>query len=805
MEDLIRDLKFALRKLFARRGASALAILCLALGIGGTTTVFSLLSGILLQPLPFIEEPRELVAIQGRLARQGVEQLPLSDPEFLEARERLGGVEIAGLVPWYYNLTGVDEPARLVGGRVSAELFPLLGVEPVVGSTFSSEEEAAGERAALLSHGLWQRRFGGDTGILGQTISLNDQPHTVYGVMPEGFEFLIPTIDVWTPWAPRREAIRRVRRAFVLGRLGEGISLERGISELEGVARSFVSENPDVYPEVLGYELWAKPYTEFLVGDVRAELWMLFAAVVMVLAIACFNVANLLLAQAATREKEVALRTALGAGRGRIVRQLLTESVLLAAVGGVLGLLLAFWGTQAVRGLDLRGVPRLAEVAIDPWVLAFTAFTVLITGLLFGLVPAWKATRVELYESLREGGKTAASARHPVLRGLVVAQLALACVVLIGAGLMVRTYHHLSQIDLGFEKANRLSMELYLPFAKYRQNDQRVAFYDRLVGELETLPGVGAHGVVSHLPLGPLDFRTPIELEGAEEGPAAGGIEAGWRMISPGYFQALGIPLVKGRVFNELDRAGTRPVAVVGEGLAGELWPGEDPLEKRITLRGETEPRTVVGVVGAIKDRELADRGNEVVYVPFAQYPFQILGVVLETPVDPESVAGAVREALRRVDPAQPLSNFQRFEEVVGAQTSRPRFHRLLFGLFALAAVVLVAVGVYGILAYTVAQRRRDIGLKMAMGALRSHVVNWVLAGGLRLVAVGVVLGLVLSWALTRWLESTLLGLVSGVGLFDPLTFATVALGLVVLGFLAALVPAWRASRVDPAEVLREE
>ncbi len=807
METWLRDLRFGLRMVGKRPVVTVTAALCLALGIGAATVVFSLVSAVLLRPLP-LTDPERVVAIWTEFAQQGITEHPSSGHEFRDVLEQAGAfAAVAAELPWYFNLTSGEQPERLVGGRVTAGFFQLLGVDAHVGRTFLAEEAEKNAPVTMLSYRLWQRRFGGDRGVVGSSVSLAGVPYEVVGVLPKGFFYPYESTDVWVPWNPNPRFPRGLRLALLVGRLAPGVTLEEAQADLDTVARRMQADHPDAYPEGSGWGLRAEPVHQQIAGDVRPQLLILFAAVALVLFIACVNVANLLLAQAQARRREVAVRAALGARRRDLVRQLLTESLLLAALGGGLGLLLARWGSAAVVALELGDLPRLATAGLDGGVLAFAAAVSLATGVLFGLAPALQGTRVDLYDSLREGDRGSSGGRRPLRDLLVVAEVALALVVLVGAGLMLRTFQHLERVDPGFRSDGVVTAQLFLSGRDYARPEQRAGFYRRLAAGLEGRSGITAAGIVSHLPLGPLDAGTTIAARGREPRPGEPDPAVGWRMVSPEYFQVMAIPLRAGRTFSTLDHDEAAPVVIVDAAVARRLWGDADPIGRRVKLARDPAKgwRTVVGVVGAVHDRDLAGGADELVYLPYLQYPFDVVGLALATPLDVPAAGAALREVIGRIDPLLPVARVMSAEQLVAGARQRPRLNRLLFGLFGLATLALVAVGIYGVMASTVSQRRREVGLRMALGAHRAGVLGLILGRGLRLALAGLAAGLVLAFALSRALAGYLAAELHGVRPGDAATLAGAALLLVALALAASLLPAWKASRVSPTTVLREE
>ncbi|MGD2115812.1 MAG: ABC transporter permease, partial [Acidobacteriota bacterium] len=759
-------------------------------------------------------EPDRLVMVWGQMLADDRTELPASGAELRDYREMAESLDgVAAIVNRYVNLTGEGQPERLVAARVSAGLFPMLGAEAAHGRTFLPEEDRRGDhRVAVLSDGLWRRRFGADPGIVGDKILLSDEPFTVVGVMPPDFELQFEAFEheLWIPVAIDWDNLppRDFRGLRVLGRLAPGVGLEQARAEMDTIAARFQQDWPEIYPPDSGWGLRLVPLQEQIVGDVRPALAVLMGLVGLVLLIACTNVANLLLARAADRSKEVSIRAAVGAGRGDLLRQLLAESVLLAATGAVLGLLLAAASLRVLRAVDPADLPRVGEVGIDGGVLLFTLGVALLTGLLFGLVPALRASRPDLQKTLKEGGKTDAGAGGGRLRSaLVVAEVALALVVLVGAGLMVRSFLGLSRVDPGFDPDHLLTAQLYLSPTRYPEGHQKVAYGERLLERLRSLPGVRHAGAVSGLPMSEVQLIVETEVEGDVRNAQAARPAFDWRPVSPGYFRALGISLVEGRAFDERDHAEAQPVAVVGEDLARRFWPGENPVGKRLKLlagqpRGP-EWRTVVGVVGHI--RALSLEGGEAVgqvYTPMAQSPLPFFSVAVRTEGgDPLSLAPEVRQAVWSVDGDQPVENVRTMEQILAEAAAGKRGYALLLSVFAGVALVLAVVGVYGVMAYSVARRTQEIGLRMSLGAGRPDVLGLVVRQGTLLAAAGLVVGGVIALGSGRFLA----GLLYGVSSHDPGTFAGVVLLLGGLAVLASLVPAYRATRVDPIVCLRAE
>ncbi|MDY7093676.1 MAG: ABC transporter permease [Acidobacteriota bacterium] len=807
---LMQDLRFGLRVLSRRPALTAAAVACLALGIASVTAVFSFVDGVLLRPLPYPDSDR-VVVVWNQFLGKDVPKAPSSGWEFEDHRDHGQSFEaIAGFIPWDYNLTGSGEPVRVEGCRVSAALFPILGAQTQLGRTYTLEEEANQEKLVVISHGLWQRRFAGDPEIVGETLSLDEVPYEIVGVLRQDFLFPLAQADVWVPFTPNPAIPRRMRGVRMVARIPSEAGLEQAQSALDGLAERFRQEHPDLYPEEAGFGILAVPVREEILGDVRPLLLALQGAVALVLLIACANVANLLLAQSAARSREMALRTALGAGPGKLMRQLLVESLVLSLPAGALGLALAWVGAKILVAYGPGDVPRLQEVTVDLRVAGFALALTVITGVICGLVPALKACRPELVETLKEGGKTAdtGSGRNWLRSGLVVAEIALAVTVLIGTGLTLRSLQHMMATDPGFRVDNLLTVQLELSGSKYRRSPERLGFYTSLLEELEALPGVQAVGLSSALPPAHrlVGGIPTVENRVVDSGTQDSVVRYG--SINPDYFDALDISVLQGRAFDSRDGFEDLKVVIIDSALAERYWPGQSPLGRRLSLPG-IEPdgtwRTVVGVVSQVRDQGLGTDITEHLYVPYSQLPLGAMGVALRTAGDPMAGVEALRSAVWEVDPAQPLAEVQPMEQRLASTLAQPRFNTFLFSLFGIVALLLAAIGVYGVMAYTVSQRRQEIGMRMALGALAKDVVSLITYRALGLAAAGIAVGLVLSWLLAQALDSFLEGLTYGVGTGDLLTFLAVPLVLAGLALLAAYLPARRATRIDPLVALRHE
>ena len=809
MHTLWQDLRYTVRMMAGNRGFTAVAVLALALGIGANSVIFSVVNAVLLRSLPYPEPDRIVMVFESDLKKQSQEAI--AGANFLDWREQNQVFEnLAAYRQDTFSLTGTDRPERAWGVVTTASLFPVLGVKPILGRVFQAEDENRGSgRVAVISQGLWERRFASDPNIVGQKLTANGEPLTIIGVMPADFRFPAET-DLWIP--PRQYVPEHVLRPTVnmatnrdshyldaIASLKPGVTLDQARADMTAVAHHIEEQNPEAVDR--GVSLVT--LREYQVGNMRPTLLILFGAVGFVLLIACANVANLLLARAATRHKEIAIRTALGASRLRLLRQLLTESLALSVAGGGLGLLLAAWGIGPLISLMPASISGAKNIRIDGMVLFFTLGVSILTGLVFGLVPALQATKSDLNESLKEGGRggTAGAHRSRVRSLLVVSEIALSLVLLIGAGLMIKSFIRLEQVNPGFEARNVLTMRLSLPAAQYPDGRRRGAFFQQVVERIGAVPGAQSAAAISRLPLSPGNSSRSFEIEGRANAGSDDGPSADYRVISSDYFKALSIPLLKGREFTEQDNSDSPPTTIINEAAARRFWPDEDPLGKRLRIESDQPWIEIVGVVGNVKHLGLDSQARAELYLSFLKDPWPFMTVVVRGASNPKSLAEAMRAEVWAIDKDLPVPDIKTMDELVSGSVARRRFNMLLLGIFASVALVLAAVGIYGVMSYSVTQRTHEIGIRMALGARQSDVLKLVIRQGATLAAVGVGIGLVGASALTRVLASLLFE----VGTTDPATFVSLSLLLTAVALGACFVPARRAAKVDPMVALRYE
>ncbi len=818
LERLMQDLRFGLRILRKNPGFSSIAILTLALGIGANTAIFSVVKCVLLQPLGFHDPDRLFILWTDNPAYQlGFHEFPAANADLPEWRASTTSFEqIAAFQTSPTDLSEGGNPERIGGVEVSANLLPTLGIQPLLGRQFATAEEQPGQdRVALISYDLWQRRFGGEAAIVGKTITANGQPRTVIGVMPVGFHFpratemprsynLPETADLWMPLA--RDASywqNRAQRQLVpiIGRLKAGVTPAQAQTEMNAIAARQAIAYPQTHE---GWRVWLTPLFTQIVGQTRTPLLILLGAVGSLLLIACANIASLLLARAAARRRELAVRAALGAARVRIIRQLLTESLLLSTLGGGLGLLLGYGGLGVLLRFIPPTVPRLQNISLDMRVLLFTALLAGLTGVLFGLVPAWQAAKENLNDALKDAGRTNSSGRG--LRShrlLVTAEVALVAVLLVGAVLLLQSFRRLLAVDAGFSAEGVATFDVSLPRLRYPKADERAQFFAQATEHLRNLPGVRAVGMVSNLPLSSNESMDYFAIEGAPSVPRGKEPLAEERTITPGYFAAMGIGLVSGRDFEATDNPGKPPVAIINETLARKFFPAGDAVGKRIKqVLGDDDWKTIVGVVRDVRGFALEVPARPQLYSPYAQAPSGTMTMVIRADASaPPLLSSALQREFKQLDATLPLANYRTMPELVARAVARPRFSALLLGLFAATALLLAVVGLYGVVAYSVNQRTHEIGIRLALGAQRQNVLALVIRQGMQPVLVGVGIGMICAFALMRLLTSQLFE----VQATDPLTFALVAFGLLLIAFAACCLPARQATKIDPLVALRHE
>jgi predicted permease len=805
IETTWRDIRFGVRALVHSPIFAVVTVLSLALGIGANTAIFSVVNGLLLRPLPY-PESEQIVDVWHTPPQQsfpGLDRFSVSPANYLDWKAQSNAFEQMAI----YTYTGLslstsNDPLPLIGAAVSSDFFSVLRTNAMQGRTFTPDEEQPGrDQVVVISHGLWQRAFGANPNIVGQTLTLNSRSFTVVGIMPAGFQ-LPREADLWVPlaWDDKERQTRSIHDYIVIARLKQNVSLPQAQAEMSTISTRLEQQYPE---ENSGWGAVVIPLREDLVGDIRTALLVLFSAVGFVLLIACANVANLMLARGANRQKEIAVRIALGAGRARLVRQLLTESVLLAVTGGVLGLLLAVWGSRML--VRLGSLPNSGDIGIDTWALGFTLLVSFAAGIIIGIVPALQFTKSSLSETLKQGsGRTGGSPmKQHTRKALVVSEVALSLVLLIGAGLMIRSFWKLQNVDPGFDTSNALTMSVALTPIRYSEPHQQLAFLDRAMEQIRAVPGVVSVGTTTTIPLAGGGSTQPFSIEGRPTGTIAEQPMAQTRYISPDYFKAIGIPLRQGRFFSDQDRDNSVPVIIISEAMARRFWPGENPIGKRLTpsFHSKEGAREIVGVVGDVKARGLDSDASTMMYLPYKQAPRPFMSFVVRTSSNPESLVQPVSRAIYSIDKEQALTDVQTMDQVLMQSLSDRRFNMTLLLTFAGVALVLAAVGVYGVMNYTVTLRRRELGIRMALGAKASDVLRLVLRQGLTLTLIGVGAGLISAYALTRLMASLLYGVTAT----DYLTFASVSAVLIVVGLVASFVPARRATKVDPTIALRTE
>jgi putative ABC transport system permease protein len=802
IEAVAQDVSYAVRRLRANPGFTIVALVTLALGIGANTAIFSIASGVLLQPPPF-EDPGRLVMVWNDNSRISEQHDWHSYPNYVDYRDRstvFAGLSAFNVSGW--TLTGAGSPERIAGCYATANLFDVLGVRPLYGRTFTREEDLGGAtNVVAVSYGFWQRHFGGRRDTLGQSIVLNGLSRTVVGIMPKGFAYPEGKTELWVP-IPATE-YRSQRSAMwlqVIGRLEPGVSVARAQEDVNRV-------NADIQkrvPQQAGYGVFVESYADHVVGRVRPAILILLGAVACVLLIACTNVANLLLARGATREREMALRAAIGAGRGRLVRQLLTESLVLAVLGGVAGGLLGWWCLHLLLGAAPPDLPRIQAIGIDGRVLAFTALAAMLTGIAFGLMPAVQTARTSPGAALKEGARGSSGGGVWIRRTLVVAEVALAVVLLVGAGLMIRSYQTLQRVDLGFRTDHVLTGQVLLQGPRYTASAATVDFYHQLTTRLAALPGVQGAAAIGTIFLTATPASTNFSIEGRPDFRPEESVEVPFDGVTPTYFSVMRVPLLAGRTFTEADSASAPRVVIINETMARRFWPGENPIGRRMKYGRLDDGAPWMTIVGVVADTRRTGYDAVVrpeTYLPYAQNPDSIMTVVVRTTGDPASTRPSLEAIVRALDPQVAVQHVQPLETVVSGMTAQRRLNTILLGGFAVVATLLALVGLYGVMAYSVQQRTRELGVRLALGATGSNVMQLVLKEGLQLVAIGLVVGLAAAVASSSLLSKILYH----VDPTDPVTLASIALMTLIVSTMACAVPALRAWRVDPVTALRAE
>jgi putative ABC transport system permease protein len=822
MHALLKDIRYGIRSLLKRPSFTAIAVITLALGIGANTAIFSVVNAVLLRPLPYKDSDR-LVMVWEADQKKGVNHVQVSAPNYVDWRDQNDVFEQMAAAfarpDTGVNLSEGTNPEWVQAAVTTGNLFAVLGIQPALGRAFLPEEEKAGNnRVAILSDSLWQRRFAGDRSIVGKTITLDARSYTVVGVLPVDFEFPTPRnvdsaakpkgpVELYIPAVLGKH--RGGHNYRVIARLRPGVTLQQAQAHMDTIAARLQQQYPD---QQVGMGASVVSLSEQVVGKVRMALLVMLGAVGFVLLIACANVANLLLARTAERDREFAIRAALGASRGRIVRQVLGENLLLALVGGALGVLLAFWGVEALVALSPVDFPRLRETHIDARVLGVSFMLSMATGLVFGLAPALQLSSPDLNNSLKEGGRSASEgSRHRRFRGfLIVSEIALSLVLLVGAGLLMRSFIRLQETSLGFDPARVLTVQLSLPGARYGERAQAAPFYEQLLQRTRSLPSVQSVGLTNYLPLSGSDSGTSFNIEGRPPLPRGEFLEAAPRWISPDYFRAMGITILRGRALSEQDIASESRVALINETTARRFWPGEDPIGKQITMESPEKPvwHEIVGIVADVRHTSLDAESEPEMYYPYLfaseadSSPWTSMYLVVRANRDDSAgLAAALRREVLAVDKDQPVYNVVSMTQLMSASVSQRRFNMQLVGFFAAVAVALAAVGLYGVMSYAVTQRTHEIGIRMALGARGQDVMKLVVRNGMSLALTGVALGLTGAFGLTRLMGSLLFG----VGPTDALTFVTVSLCLITIALIACYLPARRATKVDPVVALRHE
>jgi putative ABC transport system permease protein len=803
---MLQDLRFALRQLLKNPGFSIVAVLTLALAIGANTAIFSAIDAVLLHPLPY-PEPDRLVYVGEDLKHFDLQKIPASPPEVNDYRNMATSFSALGAAEnsTVFTLTGGGDPEIVPGMSITASMFSILGVKPIFGALFTAEAEQPGKNhVAVISEGLWKRRFGGARSIVGKNIQINGENYLVTGVIHPILEFRLPG-DIWTPIAFTPPNLANSSRGSqyidVIGRLKPGVTLAQANAEFQTIAARLMREHPDFYKAEYGYSLEVDPLTEKIGGDLRAPLLVLIGAVGVVMLIACVNVSNLLLARAMTRKKEISIRAALGAARGRVIRQMLTESVLLALIAGALGLVLALWGLRLYGQFGPHDLIRGTQPAINGWVMAFTMLLSVAASMIFGLAPALEMSRVDLNDALKESSRGATGGRRFLRESMVAIEVAASLMLLIGAGLLVRSFIQLEHAAPGFNTENVLTGTIVLPVNQYKQPAQIAAFEKSLLERASSLPGVVKAGATNLMPFSGDYAAGSFEIVGHPHDRHAPEPVVINSVVTSGYLGALGIPLIRGRWFTGADVSNSTPVAVIDETVARKFFSNFDPIGMQISCPVEKVNCTIIGVAGATKFKDLSAPPEPTIYFPAAQIPDAMIHLAIRTVGDPLKLAAAMRQEVAQLDPNLPLSRVDTLEHALALTLAQERFSIQLMSVFAALAAILAALGIYGVLAYLVDQRRRELGIRVALGAARGNVLALVVRQGSIPVAIGLAAGFAGAFALTGVLKSLLFE----VSATDPLIFAAITLGLIMVSLVAMVIPARRAAGVDPLEALRHE
>jgi putative ABC transport system permease protein len=799
MQTIIQDLRYAIRTMAKRPGFTAVAALTLALGIGANTAIFSAVNAVLLKPLPF-PESEQLVDLAETFKPNGYGSVSVPNYEDWKNQNDVF-TGIAAYSSRSFNLQSGDTPQRIPGLSVSANYFDVLGIKPTLGRTFATGEDLAGkDRVVILGNELWRNTFGGDASIIGRTIPLNGLQYTVIGVMPSELSSLYRTVQLWSPLVfPETDRVNRDDHKYlVIGRMKSGVSLAQAREQMNGIAARLEQQFKN------GRGIRIRQIEELWVANVRSTLVLLMVAVGFVLLIACTNVANLLLARATVRRREISIRVALGAGRSRLIQQFLTEGLLLSLIGGVLGVALAWWSMSVLGKIAFPFLPRSQEITIDARVLLFTLLIAVLTSVIFGLIPSLQAGKTDVQEALKEGGNTLTGGAVGgwLRQTLVVVEVAAAVVLLIGAGLMIRSIARIREVQPGLKPQNLLTAKLSLPRERYKDADSAIRFYQQVLERVDALPGVESAGLISHLPVEETGYNGNIAVEGKVYPPNESPLVE-YRVVNDNYFATANIPLLRGRLFSKQENDDKQAVVVINESMAKQIWSGEDPIGKQV---GVEQKATVIGVVGDVKNRGLLGQTNAEMYAPYTQKSFWPdmrwnMRLLVRSTVDEATIASAVRREVQAVDPAQPLYAVQTMNLVIENTVRDKSMNTTLLASFAGLSLVLALIGVYGVMSYTVAQHTREIGIRMALGAQPRTILKLIVGRGLFLVGIGVVIGVVASFGLTRFIENMLFGVTPT----DPLTFVAIVLLLGLVALLACLVPAQRAMRVNPIVVLRQQ